>query len=62
LEAAKVASESYVLTDRAFYLHAPDGVGRSKLAANAEKYLGVATTARNYRTIEKLVSMADQGK
>jgi uncharacterized protein (DUF1697 family) len=57
LDAAKTTTESYELTDGIFYLHAPDGVGRSKLAANVEKYLGVATTARNYRTVEKLLSM-----
>ena len=57
LDKVKVASESWHLTDGVFYLKAPDGVGRSKLAAYAEKYLGVVTTARNYRTIEKLWSM-----
>ena len=57
LDDAKSATESYKLTDGVFYLHAPDGVGRSKLAASAERYLGVVTTARNYRTVEKLVSM-----
>ena len=58
LEKAKSPTESYRLTDRVFYLHAPDGIGRSKLAARAEKYLGVAATARNYRTVAKLLSMA----
>lgn len=58
LDDAKSPTESYRLTDRVFYLHAPDGIGRSKLAANAEKHLGVVTTARNYRTVEKLLSMA----
>jgi uncharacterized protein (DUF1697 family) len=57
LEEAKAPSESYKLTDQVFYLHAPDGIGRSKLASKAEKYLGVVTTARNYRTVEKLLSM-----
>ena len=57
LDTAKLNSENYLLTDRVFYLHAPDGVGRSKLAANVEKHLGVATTARNYRTVEKLSTM-----
>jgi uncharacterized protein (DUF1697 family) len=57
LDRAKAPTEHYTLTDRVFYLHAPDGIGRSKLAANAEKYLGVVTTARNYRTVDKLSSM-----
>ena len=55
---AKKQTENYKLTSRVFYLHASDGIGRSKLAANVEKYLGVTTTARNFRTIEKLRSMA----
>ena len=58
IDKAKSTTEKYKLTGRVFYLHAPDGIGRSRLAANAEKYLGVATTARNYRTVEKLDSMA----
>ncbi len=41
----------------AFYLHAPDGIGRSKLAAAVEQCLGVATTARNWRTTRKLIDM-----
>jgi len=47
------------LTDRVFYLNAPDGIGRSKLADYVEKYLGVTTTARNFRTVEKLMTMLD---
>jgi uncharacterized protein (DUF1697 family) len=54
---AKSSTERYKLADRVFYLHAPDGIGRSKLAANAGKYLGVVMTARNYRTVDKLWSM-----
>ena len=60
LDNAKTPTETYQLTDHVLYLHAPDGIGRSKLAANAEKHLGVVTTARNYRTVEKLLSMATQ--
>lgn len=55
---AKTQTETYLLTPTIFYLHAPDGIGRSKLAANVEKHLGVTTTARNFRTVEKLKSMA----
>lgn len=59
LDNAKTPQEHYKLTHRVFYLHAPNGIGRSKLAANAEKYLGVAVTARNYRTVCQLMSMLD---
>ncbi|MFT2092371.1 DUF1697 domain-containing protein [Paraglaciecola sp. 2405UD69-4] len=55
----KAASETFELLGTAFYLHAPDGIGRSKLAAKVEKYLGVAATARNWNTVSKLLSMTD---
>lgn len=58
IESAKAATESYFLTDLVFYLHTPDGFGRSKLASTAEKHLGVAATARNSRTVEKLMALA----
>ena len=60
IKKAKAATEKYQLTDRVFYLFAPDGIGRSKIAANAEKYLGVATTARNFRTVEKIQTMVSE--
>ncbi len=57
LTKVKSSSERFKIVDRAFYLHAPDGIGRSKLAANAERYLGVPATARNWRTVTKLAEM-----
>lgn len=59
LDAAKSATEEYVITDEVFYLHAPDGIGRSKLAAKAEKSLGVVTTARNFRTVQKITEILE---
>ena len=53
-------SEKFELRGRVFYLHAPDGIGRSKLAAKAERALGVAATARNWRTVSKLMEMASE--
>ena len=53
------ASERFHLARDVFYLHTPDGFGRSKLAANVEKLLGVAATARNWRTVTKLREMVD---
>ncbi|MDH5621447.1 MAG: DUF1697 domain-containing protein [Gammaproteobacteria bacterium] len=50
-------SETFVLTDAAFYLHAPDGIGRSKLAAEVEKCLGVPATGRNLRTVGRIVAL-----
>lgn len=62
LRAAQADSERFELTNEVFYLHAPDGIGRSKLAANVERYLRVDTTARNWRTIEKLRKMVEGRK
>jgi uncharacterized protein (DUF1697 family) len=58
LNALKTATESFVLSGRVFYLHAPDGIGRSKLASQVEKCIGVKTTARNWRTVLKVIEMA----
>ena len=57
LETLKAPSETFTLTGKAFYLHAPDGIGRSKLAAGAEKALGVAVTARNLRSVRKVLGL-----
>ncbi|MEO1526431.1 MAG: DUF1697 domain-containing protein [Planctomycetota bacterium] len=57
IDRARSKSEDFRLVGRVFYLHAPDGIGRSKLAANAERYLGVTATARNLRTVTKICSM-----
>jgi uncharacterized protein (DUF1697 family) len=53
------ATERYRLIDGVFYLHAPEGFGRSKLAAGVERRLGVPVTARNYNTIRSLSSILD---
>ena len=58
LEDARKDGERFHLHGRFFYLHAPRGIGRSKLAAIAEKALGVPLTMRNWRTVLKLRSMA----
>lgn len=56
----KGENEQLQLTTAAFYLHAPDGIGRSKLAASVERHLGVAATARNWRTVSTLLQMANE--
>jgi len=58
LEKLKSTSESFELIEQVFYLHAPDGIGRSKLAAGAEKLLGVPATGRNWRTAQKVLELA----
>lgn len=58
LTATKTKTEKFSLSDAAFYLYAPDGLGRSKLAAKVEKCLGVDATGRNWRTVTKLLELA----
>lgn len=52
-------TERFQLIDTVFYLHAPDGLGRSKFAASVERKIGVPATARNYNTIQKLSALLD---
>jgi len=60
LGAIAAKGERFVLKTKVFYLHAPAGFGRSKLAARAERLLGVPATARNWRTVTALLAMARQ--
>ena len=60
LESIKKNNEQYKLINKLFYLHAPDGIGRSKLATRIEKSLGVSVTARNWRSVCKILDMAKQ--
>lgn len=60
LEDLKMKSERFQLIDKVFYLHAPDGVGRSKLAANSERLLGSSMTDRNWRTVSKLRDIVEE--
>lgn len=57
LDGLKKDSERYHLGDSAFYMHLPEGAGRSKLAAGAEKALGVPMTGRNWKTVGRLMEM-----
>jgi uncharacterized protein (DUF1697 family) len=57
LASLKKESEQFRLTESVFYLYAPEGVGKSKLAASAEKRLGVQMTDRNWRTVCKVEDM-----
>jgi uncharacterized protein (DUF1697 family) len=57
LENIKKDSEQFRLIDKMFYLYAPEGIGRSKLAMKVEKTLRVTVTARNWRTVNKIMEM-----
>lgn len=55
--------EEFRLGDRALYLYAPDGLGRSKLAEHLAKpriNKGLIATTRNWNTVVKLVELTEQ--
>lgn len=56
----KTKSEQFVLKSKVFYFYTPDGFGISKLGAKAERLLGVDTTARNWRTVGKVLELAKE--
>lgn len=58
LAALKTDREQFQLIDAVFYLYAPDGIGRSRLAEKVERALGVSATARNWRTVSKIMALA----
>ena len=60
LQSLRKGSERFQLGEGVFYLHAPEGVGRSRLAASAEKLLGVTMTDRNWRTVCKIRELAEE--
>jgi uncharacterized protein (DUF1697 family) len=60
LEEHKTDNERYALIDRVFYLHAPDGIGRSKLAEKLGKAINVQMTARNWRTAQAIMGLAKE--
>ncbi|MGH3057168.1 MAG: DUF1697 domain-containing protein [Gaiellaceae bacterium] len=52
--------DEFRLAGREIYLHLPNGFGRSKLTVDDfERRLGVAATARNWKTVTKLVELTD---
>ena len=61
MERLKAPHERFVLKKQVFYFHAPSGFGTSKLAGRIEKLLGVPATARNWRTVNKVLEMAMEG-
>ncbi|WP_274563437.1 DUF1697 domain-containing protein [Streptomyces spiramyceticus] len=60
VDPAAYLPEEFRLGDRALYLYAPNGLGRSKLAealAKPSLFKGVTATSRNWNTVAKLVEM-----
>lgn len=61
LDELKKDTEEFKLIDKVFYLHAPDGIGRSKLADKFGRGWNVTITARNWRTVGKIKEMIEDG-
>jgi len=60
LEVLRAPEETFELTGSVLYLHAPAGIGRSRLVKNLEAALGTPATGRNWRTIAALAELADR--
>jgi uncharacterized protein (DUF1697 family) len=61
LDPADFAPETFEVRGREVYLWAPGGIGTSELAKRlATRSLGGKSTARNWRTVEKLLALADE--
>jgi uncharacterized protein (DUF1697 family) len=58
LDLAAFAPEELVVVGREAYCHVPLGLGRAKLPAAAIPKLKVPATARNWRTVLKLLDLA----
>lgn len=53
--------DTFVLRGRELYLHFPNGAARTKLtSAYLDRTLGTTTTARNWRTVERIMAMLEE--
>ncbi len=51
-------SERFHLTNKALFLHAQDGIGRSLLAEKVQRQLKVLHTARNWNTVRAILELS----
>ncbi|MGJ5831752.1 DUF1697 domain-containing protein [Streptomyces ossamyceticus] len=64
LDRSAFLPEEFRLGDRALYLYAPDGLGRSKLAealAKPRLVKGLIATTRNWNTVVKMAELTSTG-
>jgi uncharacterized protein (DUF1697 family) len=58
LDPQRSPPDTFEVRGREVYLHLPNGMGRSKLTIDyLERRLGVAATARNWKTVLKLIEL-----
>lgn len=59
LEAVPAKPDEFRHSEKAIYLHCPNGYGKTKLSNNTlERVLSVRATTRNWRTVNKLYEMS----
>jgi uncharacterized protein (DUF1697 family) len=61
LRRLRSGGDAFALRARVFYLYTPQGFPDSALHDKVERFLGVAATARNWRTARQLLLMSAQG-
>lgn len=59
LRAFAKEGEQVTLTPSAIYLHTPAGFGKSALADKLQRYIDVPQTARNQRSAESILALAE---
>ena len=57
IESLIAEGEQYFMMGKIFYLHAPNGIGRSKLVQKIDACLGAVNTSRNLNTVNKLAGL-----
>jgi uncharacterized protein (DUF1697 family) len=61
LDPKRSPPDEFSVRGREIYLHLPNGMGRSKLTVDYfEKRLGVRATARNWKTLNKLIELSER--
>jgi uncharacterized protein (DUF1697 family) len=60
LDLDRYAPEEAIAVGKELHLLFPNGVGRSKLAVDLGRQKGAVGTMRNWRTVTKLLAMADE--
>lgn len=61
VDAAAFSPDEFVLRDREIFLHCPNGFGKTKLTHTfLEKQFQVKATTRNWKTVNKLLELANR--
>lgn len=62
LDPARSSVDRFEVAGKEVYLHVPGGMGRTKLTTDYfDRRLGTVMTVRNWRTVNELLEMAEEG-